>query len=575
VADVNILQMSVSAGLLAVVIVIIRAVALNRLPKNMFLILWGVALCRLLVPFSFPSRYSIYGAAEGIAKILSPDSAVQYAIENVLFTGRVEAAGQTGQIAEAARERIFDASFITNVWLVGMIAAFVFFTLIYFNNRRQLRFAARINDNDFLNEWLAEHRLSRPITIMQSDRITTPFAVRLLKPRIILPKTVNMDDKQLLNYVLTHEYYHIKRCDALWKLLFVFALCVHWFNPMVWVMFILLSRDLELTCDEMVIRRFGAETKTAYAYTLIGLAEQRNKLASLYNGFSRNASEERIESIMRNKKTSGTAVAAAVLLIIGVVTVFATSAKERNNDTIGEINRLAGGNGVKQGVSGGAEFLSAGTGFRSAPVEVRNGQVYFVLDGSDTNITNYLSERTYYHYEYASSYMYGGYVHYGNDRHVVFVGGTPDEFSWAEINWSSYGEYLGSKANYNGEQAPIWMGEVLTRYAISSCSAIVYGTPASMEKAVFIEHGIIGNFDPTEQSSAAALPTREQILQEYPNIAPKVLDVVFSKQSDGSVLRLLSVRNTDERKFTEEDWAAILEAVELGLVQWGDYTNKH
>jgi len=92
---------------------------------------------------------------------------------------------------------------------------------------------------------------------MQSDRITTPVAVGIIKPWIILPKFMDLNDTQLLRYVFTHEYYHIRRFDALWKMIFVFALCIHWFNPMVWVMFILACRDIELTCDEMVIRHFG------------------------------------------------------------------------------------------------------------------------------------------------------------------------------------------------------------------------------------------------------------------------------------------------------------------------------
>jgi len=197
-----------------------------------------------------------------------------------------------------------------------------------------LRFATLIRDNDFLNEWLSEHKLLRPLAIMQSDRIKTPIAVGIIKPRIILPKSMNMDDKQLLSYVLTHEYYHIKRCDALWKLLLVFAFCVHWFNPMVWVMFILVNRDLELTCDEMVIRHFGTEVRTAYAYSLIGMAEQQSKFTPLYNGFSKNAAKERIVSIMKIKKTSRVGVILACVLIsvltVGVLAVSATDSPSEN-----------------------------------------------------------------------------------------------------------------------------------------------------------------------------------------------------------------------------------------------------
>jgi beta-lactamase regulating signal transducer with metallopeptidase domain len=201
-----------------------------------------------------------------------------------------------------------------------MFAAFIFFAVIHYRNNRKLRFATAIRDNGFLNEWLAEHRHIRPIEIMQLDRIISPLAVGIFKPRIILPKMMDMSDKQLMNYVLTHEYYHIKRYDALWKILLAVALCVHWFNPLVWLMFVLASRDLELTCDEAVIRRFGAKTRKDYAYMLIGMVEQGSKFAPLYNGFSKNATHERIESIMKNKKLTLASVILAVALV-SVLTV--------------------------------------------------------------------------------------------------------------------------------------------------------------------------------------------------------------------------------------------------------------
>jgi beta-lactamase regulating signal transducer with metallopeptidase domain len=319
--------------------------------------LWGVTLCRLLIPVSVPLRYSVYTAVNEIAKIAPANTVIQSVIENVLSTGDPAAstAGTPGiaeQIPQAAQEQFFGMAPATIIWLVGMLIAFLVFAVIYFKNHRELRFALIIRDNDFLNRWLAEHRLLRPITILQSDRITTPVSVSLVKPRIILPKSMNMENEQLLNYVLTHEYYHIRRCDALWKLLCAFALCVHWFNPLVWVMFVLVNRDLEITCDEMVLRHFGAESKTAYAYSLIGMAEQRSKFAPLYNGFSRNATEERIVSIMKIKKTSLVGILLAVVLVAGTTTAFATSgvnAAADGKDT--SVFHVDDGSGVSQDYS--------------------------------------------------------------------------------------------------------------------------------------------------------------------------------------------------------------------------------
>ena len=324
----NLLQMSISAGLLVIAIVLIRAVALNRLPKTAFLILWCAALFRLLVPVVIPARFSFYSAFRGIISSLTlPGGAIPMVTENAAPMGETVIWG-IFPVDGVTQEQVFSLPMATIIWLVGMAALFIFFAVIYFKNHQRLRFATLIRDNDFLDEWLASNRQLRPIAIMQSDRIISPIAVGILKPRIILPKCMDMTNHQLLSHVLTHEYYHIRRFDAVWKILLVCAVCIHWFNPLVWIMFVLASRDLELTCDEMVIRRLGAEQKAAYAYAIISMAELRSSYASLYNGFSKNAAKERIESIMKMKRKSIVSLvitcAMIVTLTVGTLTAFAT-----------------------------------------------------------------------------------------------------------------------------------------------------------------------------------------------------------------------------------------------------------
>jgi beta-lactamase regulating signal transducer with metallopeptidase domain len=332
----SILQMSVSAGVLVIAIVLIRAVALNRLPKKMFLVLWGVALFRLLVPISIPLPFSVPNilvSYDGVSRTVLSDNSISPVYDNPVNAGEVVkwTTETSGQIERVAQGLIPNIAPTTVIWFVGMLVAFVFFAFLHYKNHRRLRFATAIRDNDYLNDWLMGHKHIRPIAIMQSDRIISPLAVGIFKPRIILPKSMNMSDKQLLDYVLSHEYNHIKRYDALWKILLLLALCVHWFNPMVWVMFILASRDLELTCDEMVIRRFGTKTKTAYAYILIGMVEHGSGFAPLYSGFSKNATQERIESIMKNKKLTLASVILAVVLVSTLtIGVLAASASEQS-----------------------------------------------------------------------------------------------------------------------------------------------------------------------------------------------------------------------------------------------------
>lgn len=320
----DILQMSIQGGLLVIAIVVIRAIALNKLPKTTFLVLWGVALIRLLVPFSFSSRFSAYSFVDNtfdrVSTNITPTPATtplpnNQAIGEVLNTP-TQMIGQQANTIDP----------LTVVWLIGILVAVIFFTVVFWRNCRELRFAWIIRENRFIDKWQNDHKLLRPLSVLQSDRLTTPITVGYLRPRIILPKSMNLEDEQLLRYVLTHEYYHIRRFDTVWKLLVTLALCIHWFNPLVWVMVILVNRDLEITCDEMVVRHFGADTKTAYAYSLIGMAEQRSKLAPFYSGFSKNATEERITAIMRVKKHSLIAVFISVMVVAGTTTVFATSA---------------------------------------------------------------------------------------------------------------------------------------------------------------------------------------------------------------------------------------------------------
>ena len=316
----SILQMSVQAGVLIVLIVLIRAVALNKLPKTLFLALWGIALFRLLVPISLPSQFGVYRIIGEAAGRIAPNLPVS-TIQGMLPMGNPTAIAQSMTLAAQAPGWGMAQS--TILWLAGMLAVGLFFAGTSVKDFKVLRFALPITDHAWLNQWLSQNKGRRPLALLQSDRITTPVAVGIAKPRIILPKTMDMDDKRLMQYVLTHEYTHIRRFDMLWKLLMAVALCVHWFNPLVWVMLVLMNRDLELTCDERVLRRFGADNKKAYAYSLIDMAQQRSNFTPLVSGFSKNAAEERITAIMKYKKSSVAAIALALLLAIGATAVFA------------------------------------------------------------------------------------------------------------------------------------------------------------------------------------------------------------------------------------------------------------
>ena len=141
--------------------------------------------------------------------------------------------------------------------------------------------------------------MKRPILVRQSDRISAPLTYGIFRPVILMPKKMDWKNEKQLQYVLSHEYVHIYRYDTVTKLIVTLALCIHWFNHFVWVMYILFNRDIELACDESVIRQFGEKSKSAYSLMLINMEATKSGLLPFCNNFSKNAIEERITAVMK------------------------------------------------------------------------------------------------------------------------------------------------------------------------------------------------------------------------------------------------------------------------------------
>ena len=193
-----------------------------------------------------------------------------------------------------------------------------------------------IPDNTpYIQNWLTAHQISRPLAVRSSDLISSPLTYGILHPVILLPKKLDRNDQAALQYVLTHEYVHIRRFDAITKILFAAVLCIHWFNPLVWGMYVLANRDTELSCDAWVIRMTGVKNRSSYALMLIKMEERRNGMSALCNHFGKNAISERIEAIMKFKKTSIWACILALALIAGATTAFAAARTDDNMELMG------------------------------------------------------------------------------------------------------------------------------------------------------------------------------------------------------------------------------------------------
>ncbi|WP_322200586.1 M56 family metallopeptidase [Acutalibacter intestini] len=315
----SLLQMSLSGGAIIVAVLLVRVLSLHQLPKRLFPILWGVVLTRLLVPFSLPAGCSVYSLFSRTtpATVYEP-----------VPTGihRSPLAGEVAEMPTITGGTVSMVDPLGMIWLTGFLIFAGYFAVAYIRCRREFREALPFY-NSYVNEWLLGHPLRRSMTVRQSDRIHAPLTYGILRPVILLPKSTDWTDQETLNYILTHEWMHIRQFDGLFKLLLLAALCVHWFNPLVWVMVLFADRDIELACDEAVLRQFGKDTRAGYAMALVHMEEAKSGPALIGSHFSKTPIEERIQAIMKIKRNSIVALLLAVSLVGGTAALFATTAK--------------------------------------------------------------------------------------------------------------------------------------------------------------------------------------------------------------------------------------------------------
>ena len=385
------LQKSIQGAVMILVIVVIRALFINKLPKRTFLILWAAAVFCLLFPFSIKSRFSIYSLMEkegtAITEVFLYKAASGFLPDQEEGTGMGAVAGrempsQEGHFtagmkglpkgAKQEAESLTEEGNIQRkenverpaggwallrnlgqpglwrcLWALGAVLCAGYFGMAYFRGRRIFAVSLPVK-NETADKWLAAHTLRRKITIRQSGCVSAPLTYGIFSPVILIPENTDWERKERvqmqtreggfegpgslpgmgweLSLCLEHEFVHIKRLDGLTKLILIAALCLHWFNPLVWVMVVLANRDLELSCDEAVVWLFGEQVKSAYARTLIHMEEIKSGCLPLCSNFSKNAIEERITAIMKIKKISLFTAAAGVLLVMGITIGFATRA---------------------------------------------------------------------------------------------------------------------------------------------------------------------------------------------------------------------------------------------------------
>lgn len=306
----KIINMSISASWLIFAVLILRLV-LKKAPKWVNVLLWGIVAIRLICPFSFESALSLIPSAETFPKkiISGPSFDVQSGITPV-----------DNRINDYLGDRYFEGvtvpanngntimTILTIVWTIGILLLVAYTVISYWRLHREIDTAVRYKDN-----------------IFQSENVSSPFVLGLIKPRIYLPFKL---DGQDMEHVVAHEQAHIRRKDHWWKPLGFLLLTIHWFNPLMWLAYVLLCRDIELACDEKVIKGLSNEQRADYTQALVDCSVNRRMIAACPLTFGEVGVKERVKSVMNYKKPAFWVIIIAVIVCVGVAVCFLTNPKQ-------------------------------------------------------------------------------------------------------------------------------------------------------------------------------------------------------------------------------------------------------
>lgn len=303
----KLLNMSITASWLILAVIVLR-VLLKKAPKSIRGFLWALVGIRLVLPFSWESVLSLIPSAQTVGSdilyaevpaIHSGISALNQAVNPVLSESLAPTAGASVNPMQVV------AGVASVVWMVGMAALVLYGVVSYIRLRRRVAEAVILRDN-----------------LRQSEKVASPFVLGLFHPRVYLPFGL---DGESLAYVVAHERAHIKRRDHWIKPIGFLLLAVYWFNPLVWLAYILLCRDIELACDERVVKEMGVEDKKAYSKALLSCSVPRRMIAACPLAFGEVGVKQRIKNVLNYKKPAFWIIVVALVSCVVVAVCFLTN----------------------------------------------------------------------------------------------------------------------------------------------------------------------------------------------------------------------------------------------------------
>ena len=303
----KIVNMSISASWVVIAVLTLRF-CLKKAPKWVNVLLWGIVAVRMVFPFSIESVLSLIPSAETISPTVMMEQtpsvqtgvpALNHVINPVISGSFTPAPG-----ASANPLQIW-IPVLAGIWLFGIAALFLYSAVSYWRLRRKVCEAVILRGN-----------------IYQSEKVCSPFVLGIIKPKIYLP--YHMDSREM-DHVIAHEQTHIRRKDHWWKPLGFLLLTTHWFNPLMWLSYILLCRDIELACDEKVIRKMSNEQRADYTQALVACSVDRRLITACPLAFGEIGVKERVKSVMNYKKPAFWIVLASVIVCAVIAVCFLTN----------------------------------------------------------------------------------------------------------------------------------------------------------------------------------------------------------------------------------------------------------
>lgn len=303
----KIVNMSISASWVVIAVLTLRF-CLKKAPKWVNVLLWGIVAVRMVFPFSIESVLSLIPSAETISPSIMMEQspsvqtgapALNHVINPVISGSFTPAPG-----ASANPLQIW-IPVLAGIWLFGIAALFLYSAVSYWRLRRKVCEAVILRGN-----------------IYQSEKVCSPFVLGIIRPKIYLP--YHMDSREM-DHVIAHEQTHIRRKDHWWKPLGFLLLTTHWFNPLMWLSYILLCRDIELACDEKVIRKMSNEQRADYTQALVACSVDRRLITACPLAFGEIGVKERVKSVMNYKKPAFWIVLASVIVCAVIAVCFLTN----------------------------------------------------------------------------------------------------------------------------------------------------------------------------------------------------------------------------------------------------------